>query len=96
MLGAADRGAIFDLMEAVMEGRAADALAITDRAHLQGADLGQILGDLLELTHMMSRLKTVPDLRTSQALPEAERTRGAAPGRPPLRADPSQGPGRCC
>jgi DNA polymerase-3 subunit gamma/tau len=78
MLGAADRGAVFDLMEAVMAGRAADALAITDRAHGQGADLGQLLGDLLELTHTISRLKTVPDLRNSQELPEAERTRGAA------------------
>jgi DNA polymerase-3 subunit gamma/tau len=78
MLGAADRGAVFDLMEAAMAGRAADALAITERAHVAGADLGQMLGDLLELTHTISRLKTVPDLRTSQELPEAERTRGAA------------------
>jgi DNA polymerase-3 subunit gamma/tau len=78
MLGAADRGAVFDVMEAAMAGRAADVLTITDRAHVQGADLGQMLGDLLELTHMISRLKTVPDLRNSQELPEAERTRGAA------------------
>jgi DNA polymerase-3 subunit gamma/tau len=78
MLGAADRGAVFDLMEAAMAGRAADALAITDRAHVAGADLGQMLGDLLELTHTISRLKTVPALRTSQELPEAERTRGAS------------------
>jgi DNA polymerase-3 subunit gamma/tau len=78
MLGVADRGTVFDLMEAVMEGRAADALAITDRAHSYGADLGALLGDLLELTHTISRLKTVPDLRNSQELPEAERTRGAA------------------
>jgi DNA polymerase-3 subunit gamma/tau len=69
---------VFDLMEAVMAGRAADALAITDRAHNFGADLGALLGDLLELTHTLSRLKTVPDLRLSQELPEAERTRGAA------------------
>jgi DNA polymerase-3 subunit gamma/tau len=78
MLGTADRGAVFDLMEAVMEGRAADALAVTDRAHIRGADLGALLGDMLELTHTLSRLKTVPDLRNSQELPEAERTRGAA------------------
>ncbi len=78
MLGVADRGTVFDLMEAVMEGRAADALAITDRAHNYGADLGALLGDVLELTHTISRLKTVPDLRNSQELPEAERTRGAA------------------
>ncbi len=78
MLGLADRGVIFDLMEAVMQGRAADALAITDQAHALGADLGALLGDLLELTHTISRLKTVPDLRRSQDLPEAERTRGTA------------------
>jgi DNA polymerase III subunit gamma/tau len=78
MLGAADRGTLFDLMEAVFEGRAADALAITDRAHILGADLGALLGDMLELTHTLSRLKSVPDLRNSQELPEAERTRGAA------------------
>jgi DNA polymerase-3 subunit gamma/tau len=78
MLGLADRGLVFDLMEAVMEGRAADALFITDRAHLMGADLGMVLGDLLELTHTLSRLRSVPALRASQELPEAERTRGAA------------------
>ncbi len=78
MLGVADRITLFDLMEAVFEGRPADALAVTDRAHMLGADLGALLGDLLELIHTLSRLKAVPDLRYSQELPEAERTRGAA------------------
>jgi DNA polymerase-3 subunit gamma/tau len=78
MLGAADRASVFDLMEAVMEGRVADTLAMTDRAHVAGADLGQMIGDLLELTHTLSRLKAVPDLRKSLELPEEERTRGAA------------------
>jgi DNA polymerase-3 subunit gamma/tau len=78
MLGIADRGVIFDLMEAVMQGRAADALAITDRAYALGADLGLLLGDLLELTHTLSRLRSVPALRESQELPEAERVRGGA------------------
>jgi len=78
MLGIADRGLVFDLMEAVLEGRPADALACTDRAHVLGADLGALLGDMLELTHTLSRLKTVPELRNSPELPEAERTRGAA------------------
>ena len=78
MLGVADRGVVFDLMEAVMAGRPADALAITDRAYALGADLGVLLGDLLELTHTLSRLRAVPDLRHSQDLPEAERVRGAA------------------
>jgi DNA polymerase-3 subunit gamma/tau len=78
MLGLADRIAVLDLFEAVMQGRPAAALAITDRAHALGADLGVLLQDLLELTHTLTRLKTVPALRDSPDLPEAERTRGAA------------------
>jgi DNA polymerase-3 subunit gamma/tau len=78
MLGIADRGVVFDLMEAAMAGRVADVLAITDRAHALGADPGALLGDLLELTHTLSRLRSVPELRHSQDLPEAERVRGGA------------------
>jgi DNA polymerase-3 subunit gamma/tau len=77
MLGLADRIAVLDLFEAVMQGRPAAALAITDRAHALGADLGVLLQDLLELTHTLTRLKSVPALRDSPDLPEAERTRGA-------------------
>ena len=78
MLGLADRGAMFDLLEALFAGRPADALAITERAHEHGADLGTMLADLLELLHTLTRLKTIPGLRTGRELPEAERTRGAA------------------
>ncbi len=78
MLGLADRGLVFDLLEAVMAGRADAALAITDQAHARGADLGQMLQDLLELIHTVSRLKSIPALRTGNELPEAERVRGAA------------------
>ena len=77
MLGLADREAVFDLFDAVMSGKPAAALAITDRAHERGADLGVMLQDLLELVHTVTRLKSVPALRDSAELPEAERTRGA-------------------
>ena len=77
MLGLADRGLVFDLMEAVMAGLPRQALQITDLAHERGADLGMMLQDLLELTYTITRLKSVPSLRDSQELPEAERTRGA-------------------
>jgi DNA polymerase-3 subunit gamma/tau len=77
MLGLADREAVFDLFEAVMEGKPAAALALTDRAHERGADLGVLLQDLLDLVHTVTRLKSVPALRDSPELPEAERTRGA-------------------
>jgi DNA polymerase-3 subunit gamma/tau len=76
MLGLADRQSVFDLLEAVMAGRPAEALAITDRAYERGADFGMLLQDLLDLLHTVTRLKTVPALRDGPLLPEAERTRG--------------------
>ncbi len=78
MLGLADRSSVFDLFEAAMAGKPAQALAITDNAHARGADLGELLSDLLELVHTISRLKSVPDLRHTSELPETERVRGAA------------------
>ncbi|MGE0419222.1 MAG: DNA polymerase III subunit gamma/tau [Acetobacteraceae bacterium] len=78
MLGLADRDAVFDLLEAVMAGKPAAALAITDTAHERGADLGTVLQDMLELLHIVTRLKSIPALRDSAELSEAERTRGAA------------------
>src|SRR5579872_4432686 len=78
MLGLADRGLVFDLLEAVMAGQPRQALQITEQAHERGADLGMLLQDLLELVYTVTRLKSVPSLRGSQDLPEAERTRGAA------------------
>jgi DNA polymerase-3 subunit gamma/tau len=78
MLGLADRTLVFDLLEAVMAGKPAAALGITERAHERGADLGVLLADLLDLLHSITRIKSVPGLRDSPELAEAERTRGAA------------------
>jgi DNA polymerase III subunit gamma/tau len=78
MLGLADRQAVLDLLEATLRGQPAEALAITERLHEHGADLGTTLADLLELVHTLTRLKTIQALRDSPDLPEAERTRGAA------------------
>ncbi len=78
MLGLADRGLVFDLLEALMAAQPAEVLAILDQAHERGADAGLLLQDLLALTHVLSRLKASPALRDSPDLPQAERVRGAA------------------
>jgi DNA polymerase III subunit gamma/tau len=78
MLGQADRDAVFDLLEAVLGGKPAAALEITDQAHERGADLGTMLQDLLELLHTLTRLKSIPNLRQSPELSEIERTRGTS------------------
>ena len=78
MLGLADRFMVFDLMEAVMGGDVAAALAILDRTHEVGADPLAVLQDLAELTHLLTRFRAAPALKDDRTLPEAERTRGAA------------------
>ena len=76
MLGLADRGLLFDLLEAVFRGDLPAVLEAMDRGHERGADPGVVLADLLELTHTLTRLRAVPALRQDRALPEAERQRG--------------------
>jgi DNA polymerase-3 subunit gamma/tau len=78
MLGLADRGLVMDLMEAVMAGDIAAALSLMDRAHERGADPLVVLSDLSELTHTLTRLRSVPSLRDDPSLTEDERGRGAA------------------
>jgi len=78
MLGLADRGLLFDLLEATFQGDVAAVLSAMDRGHERGADPGVVLADLLDLTHTLTRLRAVPALRQDPALPEAERVRGVA------------------
>jgi len=78
MLGLADRGLLFDLLEATFRGDTPAVLDAMDRGHERGADPGVVLADLLELTHTLTRLRAVPALRQDPSLPEAERVRGVA------------------
>ncbi len=78
MLGLADRALVFDLLDAVLGGAAAEALQLSGDMFDRGADPGLVLTDLLELVHTLTRLKTVPALATARELPELERVRGGA------------------
>ncbi|MDW8399250.1 MAG: DNA polymerase III subunit gamma/tau, partial [Acetobacteraceae bacterium] len=78
MLGLADRSLVFDLMEAVFAGALPRALSVMDRLHERGADPGVVLSDLLELTHLLTRMHAVPSLRQDASLSEIERERGGA------------------
>ncbi len=78
MLGLADRALAITLMDALMRGDVAQALALSEQAHARGTDPGVMLSDLLALTHLLSRLRTLPDLRKDPSLTEDERVRGAA------------------
>ena len=78
MLGLADRQAVLDVFEALMQGNAKTALEGVERLHAVGADPLIIMQDLLDVAHMLTRLKAAPELANAENLPEAERTRGMA------------------
>jgi DNA polymerase-3 subunit gamma/tau len=77
LLGLADRGRIYDLLDAVFAGRTADALSLLDGLHADGADPIQIIGDLAEAVHAASRVKAVGE-EAVPALSSTERSRAAA------------------
>lgn len=76
MLGLSDRGRIVDLFEAVMQGRAADALSLFRDLYDAGADPAVILADLAEYVHFVTRVKLTPAALEDQSATEVERVRG--------------------
>ena len=78
MLGVADRGRIFDLLEKLLGGATAEALDMFGRLHRDGAEPGQILTDLAEVVHLTTRVKTLGAAAAGEGLPAEERRRAAA------------------
>jgi DNA polymerase III subunit gamma/tau len=78
MLGLADRSQSFDTFDALMKGDAAAALDVFASQYTSGADPAQIIEDLLEVTHWLTRLKVSPSVADDVAVPEIERVRGKA------------------
>ena len=78
MLGIADRGLVFDLLEAALKGDAPAALAQMKALYEGGADPLIVLQDLLDLTHFLTRLKLAPNAGEGDPAMEGDRARGAA------------------
>jgi DNA polymerase-3 subunit gamma/tau len=77
MLGLSDRGAIIDLFEQAMKGDIAAAMAAMTALYQAGADPAQILLELAEFTHFVTRLKIAQGGLDDPAIGEDERNRGA-------------------
>jgi len=75
MLGLADRGRIFDLLEHLFRGDTKAALAALDNLHQAGAEPGQILADLAEAVHAAARCKAVGAEAGSEGLSAEEKRR---------------------
>ena len=75
MLGLADRGRLFDLLELVFAGKAGPALeAFASMIH-DGADAGQLMADLAEAVHIATRIKAVGGEAAMEGLSAEERRR---------------------
>ncbi len=76
MLGLSDRGEIVALFERVMRGQIAEALEIVGALHQAGADAADILIDLAEFCHFVTRAKIAPAATEDPAVSQVERERG--------------------
>jgi DNA polymerase III subunit gamma/tau len=75
MLGLSDRGEVVALFERVMKGEIAAALEIVRALHQAGADPADILIELAEFCHFVTRAKIAPAATEDPAVSEIERER---------------------
>jgi DNA polymerase-3 subunit gamma/tau len=75
LLGLADRGRIFDLLETVLKGEAGGALAQLSALTADGAEPGQVIADLADAVHAVTLAKAAGT--ADPAASEAERARAA-------------------
>ncbi|MGE3916295.1 MAG: DNA polymerase III subunit gamma/tau [Hyphomicrobiaceae bacterium] len=78
MLGLADRGRLFDLLETLFEGDAGGALAALGSLHRDGADPIQTLADLGEAVHIATRVRVAGEDAAGEGLSAEERRRAVA------------------
>jgi DNA polymerase III subunit gamma/tau len=76
MLGLSDRGEIILMFERVMKGEIAAALELMRALHQAGADAADILVELAEFCHFVTRAKIAPGAAADPAVSEIERERG--------------------
>lgn len=76
MLGIADQSKLLDLFEYIHLGKTIDALNSLNHHYQLGADPLMILTELAHLTHLITRLKFIPQLSQQQYLQQDLRERG--------------------
>ena len=76
MLGLADRGNIFDLIDSIFKGEINESLKIYNRIYQSGADIIMIFSEMLNVTHFLTQIKIDTDIKNNRHIPELERERG--------------------
>jgi DNA polymerase III subunit gamma/tau len=78
MLGLADRGRIFDLLELVLGNRVGEAIAALGALNRDGAEPGQVLADLADAVHITTRAKALGGEAAGDGLSAEEKRRAGA------------------
>ena len=76
MLGLADRGRIFDLIELILQGKAPNSIKLFNDIHQDGADIVMIFNEMLNVVHFITQIKISPELKENIQTPESERLKG--------------------
>ncbi len=76
MLGLSDRSEVIDLFVHAMKGEIAEALEASSRLYRAGADAAEMLIELAEFCHFVTRVKLAPSGLDDPAVSEIERRRG--------------------
>jgi DNA polymerase-3 subunit gamma/tau len=77
MLGLADRARIVDLFQHIVKGDVSAALSEFNTQYEAGANPVVVLTDLADFTHLVTRMKYVPDAGNDPSISEVERIKGA-------------------
>ncbi len=72
MLGIANKTTLFDLYNAIIEGKTQNAFSLLENQYNSGAEPVSIIQDLMELTYDLTCLKAVPDKKVSDGLTKEE------------------------
>ena len=73
MIGLADRGLTFDLFESLLSGKIEDVLANLGKQHQDGVNPLSLLQDLSNITHLLAKVKIVPEFLNDPSLSETEK-----------------------
>jgi DNA polymerase III subunit gamma/tau len=80
LLGLADRGRIYDLLERLLSGAVGEALELSEALYRDGAEPDQLLGDLSAGVHLAARSKALGAAAVGEGIAGEERRRAVALG----------------
>ncbi len=73
MIGVADRGLAFELFESLIAGKTEEVIKNLDKQHQEGANPLTLLQDLIDITHLLAKVKIVPEFINDSTLSENEK-----------------------